>query len=299
MRMFKSHLHIIGAFATILLTASLATAEDWPERIRQLERADAKTRRENLPVAYHNYGVELLRAGQLEKATKQLEKAARLAPNEEYIKQQLANAYLHRAMSVFRDRKKQDHQHRTARMFAEKSLRHDRNSVDAYLLLGEIAYDNQNLRSAKMNWTRAKLIEPKNATALTKLARLKRESAVEQEFKRESHAFFDVRYQKGIDSKKATKLRSTLENARREIGKEFGYVPQRKLVVLVYSEKGFRRIREGRGLFVGGCVLRREDSSTIADLEGGTCATQADALSRIHARDRPRPRQWTLPTLAK
>ena len=224
-------------------------ASEWPAIIRQLERADRKIRNRQLPVAYNNYAMEFANKHDYKSAEKYLEKAIRIADlesNRKYYLPRMAELLHRHAASLYYDRQSKDHMHHKARRLAERSVGYNKKLVKAHVLIGDIAYDNQDLQGAKVSWLRAKSFAPTDADIDEKLKQLDQEKSVEQSFNRESHAFFDVRYQKGIRSTSAVDLRRQLEDARKQVGRDLRYFPQHKLVVLVYSQEGFRAVRSGR-----------------------------------------------------
>ena len=242
----------LSAFGLLLLTIASGTslASKWPGIIRQLERADRAVRKKQLPIAYNNYAMEFFNEkDDYKSAEKYLGKAIQIADMESNLKiyrPRMARVLYTHAASMFYDRKGNDHLHHEARRLAERATTYNKKLVQAHVLIGDIAYDNQDLQGAKVAWLRAKSYAPGDSDIADKLRQLDQEKSVEQSFKRESHAFFDVRYQKGIDSQSAVDLRRILEAARKEVGRDLRYFPQHKLVVLVYSQKGFQTVRSGR-----------------------------------------------------
>lgn len=235
------------ALAMIGLTVpSWSHAQDWPEIIAKLKRAGAKARKEQLPTAYNNYAISLSRSGDFAQAAKTLEQALTLAPHSTQFKQNLAAIYLNHAFQVHQDRRGNGYAMRhKARHLAQKALQHNQGLTEAHVLLGDIAYDNQDLRLAKLSWSRAKKLEPGMQAIQDRMSKLEAEYSVEKNFERESNAYFDVRYQNGIQKSTAFDLRKYLEAARREVGKDFKYWPRHKLIVLVYSQEDFKKVRRG------------------------------------------------------
>ena len=240
---------------TVLILLSLipirnCCASDWAKYIRLLQNADAATKKKNLPRAYFGYAVEFWNKGEFKQAEKQLTRAISLASlneNRTLYRPKMAELLYHHAATVYGERKKSDHLHRDARKLAERSLRYNSKYAKAHILLGDIAYDNQDFQGAKVAWLRAQSIEPDNSSIRNKLKQAEQEKSVEKNFGRESLAFFDVRFQKGIASTSAVDLRRYLEVTRTAVGKDFRYFPKHKLVVLVYTKDGFQAIRKGRG----------------------------------------------------
>lgn len=79
----------------------------------------------------------------------------------------------------------------------------------------------------------------------SRLQKLQGELSVEKQFDRVGNAHFDLRFQDQIDRSTAFDLRGELDQARREVGRDFSYWPRRRTVVLIYSEEGFSKVRRG------------------------------------------------------
>jgi hypothetical protein len=223
-------------------------AQDWPRVISKLERAGARQRKAELPTAYNNYAIQLSNKGEFEEAEKQLEKAVALALDHKNktFKKNLSTIYLNHAFEVRQDRRNSGYQmQHLARKLAERALRHDRNLAEAHVLIGDVAYDSQDLHLAKLSWTRAKSMAPSLAGVEDRLAKLAREYSVERNFDRAGNAYFDLRYQDGINPSTAVGLANALREARDEVGRDFKHWPRHKLVVLVYTDEAFARVRQG------------------------------------------------------
>ena len=235
-----------------LLVASAASnldrcsAQDWPTVISKLERGGQQRRKQQLPTAYNNYAIALSEQGDWQKAEMQLEKAIALNGTNQRFKKNLAAIYMEHAMSLRKQRQANSlNMHRTAKRLAEKALIHDRNLAEAHVLIGDIAYDNQNLRQARAAWTKAKKLKPDLQAIENRIAKLNTEFAVEKNFDREAKGYFDIRYQSGIKSSTAIQFQQWLSKARRDVGNDFKYWPRHKIVVLVYTPEAFKRIRSG------------------------------------------------------
>ena len=253
MHRIRFHIHMNRLVLTTIFTAwtiSTCPASEFPKWIRTIQSSDAATRKRLLPRAYYGYAMEFLQNKAFKQAEKQMEKAISIASfedNRNIYRPQMANVLYYHALNTFHDRKVNDHLHRASRKLAERALVYNAKHVKAHTLIGDIAYENQDFQSAKVAWLRAQSFEPQNSSIQERLARAEQEKSVEKNFGRESHGFFDVRFQKGIRSKSAVDLRRYLEVARKQVGRDFRYFPQHKLVVLVYTPAGFRAIKKGKG----------------------------------------------------
>ena len=226
--------------------SSTCAGDEWSDYIRRLERADAKTKKQYLPQAYRGYAFHLYETKPNE-AIRYMERAITLDAGNKQYRTDFANMLYIIASSMVEDRQDNDHQNREARKLAEKALVYNKSLAKAHVLIGDIAYDNQDLHSAKLSWTRAQSFLPNNGSLKERLAKINTERTVEKSFQRESYSFFDVRYQSGLSPSAAKNLRKYLEEVRNEVGRDFRYFPRHKLVVLAYSQKGFDQVASGRG----------------------------------------------------
>ena len=231
-----------------ILCSSASYGDDWTDYISRLERSDAQTKKQRLPQAYRDYAWQLM-AKRPNDAMRNMEKAISLAEGgrKQSYRGEYGDLLLRLAFRKVKDRKDNDYQDREARKLAEKALKYNGNLSDAHLLIGDVAYDNQDLHGAKLSWTRAQLLDPKDKFVKERLAKIETESSVESAFSRDNSGFFDVRYEKNVGETTASSLRKYLEWARKEVGDDFRYFPRHKLVVLAYSQTGFNRIVNGRG----------------------------------------------------
>lgn len=230
----------------LMLGAAVGRAEDdaeWEEVIRRLtEEVRQMPRRESarreLAVAHNNYAVNLAGRGEWQQATEHLNEAIQLEGDAQFRKN-LAGVYLSRAYAEFNDRRLE-----AARETVRLALDMSPELAGAYALLGELEYTTQRLKEAKAAWERALELDPNLGDVTQRLAQLQSELPVESKFERLSQAYFDVRYDDGVDQPSGVDVRSALLEARRLIGSDFAYWPKYKVVVLLYTGEGFRAVRQ-------------------------------------------------------
>ncbi len=104
-------------------------------------------------------------------------------------------------------------------------------------LLGQIEYENQELKPAQV---------------AQRLEQLRRELPIESEFERISQAYFDLRFEDALERPAGFDIRGALLEARREVGADFAYWPNYKIVVLIYNPENFRALRAKRPEWVAG-----------------------------------------------
>ncbi|HUG71054.1 MAG TPA: peptidase MA family metallohydrolase [Pirellulaceae bacterium] len=237
----------------LVFLTQVSLAEDWPQIIENLKRGSASRQQsQQLAVAYNNYAIELSNQGNWSQAEAELQRALALDTSNEQFKQNLSVIYLNHAASLRQDRRSRDRGTGVkSKTLVQQALRFNPRSADAYAILGDIAYDTQELAHAKTAWDRAKQLDPSMTSIDERLNKLNSEQAIEKKFDRAGNVHFDLRYQDGIGYSSAYDLRSVLDQARRDVGRDFGYWPRHQIVVLVYSEEGFKQVRQGPDWIAG------------------------------------------------
>ncbi|MBC8354781.1 MAG: hypothetical protein H8E66_22605 [Planctomycetes bacterium] len=241
------------AFTLSLSITDTSAAEDWPRVIENLKRgASSRDKKQQLAVAYNNYAIELSNQGNWTRAESELKRAIAIDTSNSQFKQNLSVIFLNHAASLRQDRRSSTRGTNVkSKVLVQQALHYNPKSADAYAILGDIAYDTQQLTHAKTAWERAKRIDPSMSSIDERLQKLDTEHAVEKQFDRAANAHFDLRYQDGIAYSAAYDLRRVLEQARRDVGRDFGYWPQHQIVVLVYSEEAFKQVRQGPDWIAG------------------------------------------------
>ncbi|MDP3703573.1 MAG: peptidase MA family metallohydrolase [Candidatus Omnitrophota bacterium] len=226
--------------------------KDWPVLIAQL-RQEVQRRpglahpREQLAIAYNNYGVSLSDVGQWEPAIAQLREAIRMDPQNQQYRQNLANVFINQAQKLH-----ENHQDNEALSVIAQALELHPSSAGAHQLLGEIEYGRQQLKEAKVAWERALALDPANTVLAERLAQLANELPVESKFDKLSQAYFDLRYEDLFERPAGFDIRDVLLQARRDVGSDFAYWPKYKIVVLIYSNERFRSLRQETPEWIGG-----------------------------------------------
>jgi len=237
-------------------------------------RADPANKiiKENLSVAYNNFSVELMEDKRYLEAREYLEKAARLSPGDKSISDNLAmvrrelgginspgvkpvesrsfesdkamgdvaNDFLMQGIQYY-DKK----EYALAKDVLHESIKFSETNPTAYEILGDIAYFEQDLKKAKEYYTRAFRLR-RSKTLEEKLEKLSREAQVENKLDPYADEHFIIRY-KQEESKQigsGFEIREYLRQAWRAVSQEFGYYPDQKVVVLLYSEDEYRELSE-------------------------------------------------------
>lgn len=237
-------------------------------------RADPSNKivKENLGVAYNNYSVELMKDTRYFEAREYLEKAARLNPGDKSINDNLAlvrrelggisspgvkpvesrsfesdkamgdvaNDFLMQGIQYY-DKK----EYALAKEVLSESIKFSKTNPTAYEILGDIAYFEQDLKKAKEYYTQAFRLR-RSKVLEEKLEKLSREAPVEAKMDPYADEHFIIRY-KQEESKKfggGFEIREYLRQAWRTVSQDFGYYPDGKVVVLLYSEDEYRELSQ-------------------------------------------------------
>lgn len=225
---------------------------DWPSVISRLrqdmyQRPGQASIRQQLAIAYNNYGVQLGTDGQWSSAIQQLQEALRLDGESEQFRRNLSNIYFNQAHQAF-----ERHATQEAAEALNKAISLTPDFAQAYVLLGQLEYDRQKLKEAKAAWQRAVALDPSQTELAQRLDRLNQELPVESKFERLSQAYFDLRYEEQLAAPVGFDVREALMNARRDVGSDFAYWPKYKIVVLIYSAESFRALRQEMPEWVAG-----------------------------------------------
>ncbi len=251
---------ICGFIVVWWLSTGIATAQphnepetsNWPDMISRLRQemyqhpGQASTRQQ-LAVAYNNYGVSLGDQGQWEAAVQQFQEAIRLDGENNQFSRNLSNIYFNQAHEAY-----QRHAVQEAIEVLSKAIDLNPAFTQAYLLLGQIEYDRQRLKEARTAWQRAVALDPTQKELVQRLSKLNQELPVESKFEKLSQAYFDLRYEEQITAPVGFDVRETLLDARRDVGSDFAYWPKYKIVVLIYSAESFRALRQETPDWVAG-----------------------------------------------
>lgn len=225
---------------------------EWPvviARLRQemAQRPGHADTRHQLAVAYNNYGVTLGKQGQWGLAEEQLQEAMKIDAANRQFRENLSYLYLNQAHAAY-----QQHRVADATSAIEKALSFNPTLAPAYHLRGDLEYDRQNLKHAKTAWQRSLELDPSQPELAKRLEQLSRELPVESKFERLSQAYFDLRYEEQGERPVGFDVRDALLEARRLVGSDFAYWPKQKIVVLIYSAKSFRALRDETPDWVAG-----------------------------------------------
>ncbi|HNV86882.1 MAG TPA: tetratricopeptide repeat protein [Candidatus Omnitrophota bacterium] len=250
-----------------------------------------KVVRENLAIAYNQLAVSLIEKERYLEAREYLEKAVDLKPDEPKIRDNLAAVYAKTAMGEREEREAiaeakgkdaspadfralsdeeaanqkisgdflmqgirafEKKEYGMAKEMLEEALRYSDKNPTVFELLGDIAYYEQDLKTAKSRYVEA--FRLKNSSRIReKIEKLSREAPIETQLDQYSDEHFIIRYKKNVTQPfgGGYEIREYLREAWGAISKDFGVYPKDKTVVLLYNEEEYRYL-SGSPAWVGG-----------------------------------------------
>ncbi len=256
---------------------------------------DVRLRRQ-LAEAQHRYGLALAENGDRGEALGNLTSASRLAPEIQRYRQGLARTSLGGAVQLRRELGKGSNtagSAEEAKRLVEQAIEADPGFALAYVVLGDIAYDAQQLDQAQQAWHKAKELDPGLEGLNGRFSRLTREYAAETGMKSIQGYDFVLRYEEDVADSFGFDVRDRLSRARRVVGQSLNHWPRRRIVVLLYSMGTYRRVRQqapawSAGLYDGkiriplpgtsadiaaveGTIVHEYVHAVVHDLTGGNC----------------------------
>jgi len=129
-----------------------------------------------------------------------------------------------------------------AKEAAEKASRLAPNEPGPYKLLGEIAYQNDELQEALGYFERALRLGPDDPNLSSLIDKLQRELQVLSRFQQQATFHFTIKFEGHEERDVADEMIRILEEAYSEIGKSLSYYPDTPITVILYSDQQFRDI---------------------------------------------------------
>jgi len=127
-----------------------------------------------------------------------------------------------------------------AREDLEAALAVDPDHADALANLGEIAYQERRLEEAVRRWERALALRPGDDALAERLARARRELAVEAGYEELRDPWFLVRFGPGVSRDDAVAVLAVCGEAWQRLCRRFGHYPEAVTVVTLYTPSEFR-----------------------------------------------------------
>jgi tetratricopeptide (TPR) repeat protein len=126
-----------------------------------------------------------------------------------------------------------------AMSYAERSVRANPNSADAYTVLGFVQFSADRTKEAVRSWKRSLEIRP-DPVVEQYLAKAQRETTTEADFSQRESSHFTLRYEgKQTSEQLRRELVATLETQYDDLVRTLGVAPRASIPVILYTEQAF------------------------------------------------------------
>ena len=185
-------------------------------------------------VVRYNLGQAHLSAGErMIKENRYAEAAAMLEDGKQYDDQE-SRLWLFRGLALLRTN---DYQYAESELNEAWALSGDEPQV--LWLLGRLYYHTDRMQQAVEAWERAQELEPGNEMIAGQLNRTRQELKVEQEMEKGYGSHFIINYDGEVSTSLSNEILGILEDAYDWVGSQLNHYPQRRIPVIVYTDKDF------------------------------------------------------------
>jgi Flp pilus assembly protein TadD len=214
----------------------------YPTAIKCFEDAlrlqpDNKTLRNNLFTAYNNFATELAQECEYEKARDYFKKGINLFPDDLKLRANFASMLTRKGQDAYAEK-----DYGKAEKALSGALELDPNNPNILFLLGKVFYYQQDLVRTRELWQKALEATPSHDEIRKSLERLQKEIDAENKFNKREALIFDIRFDHTAINSDIFSVREYLMECYRDIGQDFDYFPDHKIIVIFYKENEFRRL---------------------------------------------------------
>ena len=228
---------------------------------------------ETAPPDQGSYASELIRQGNFEKGLEQLSSTQRLFPLNKSVKRSLAEGYAAYGHTFLKQRRFEQadenfvkavelypddpgfaflrgvcnyllKKYDIARYELERSRSILPESSETFYYLGMVQYDSDNRRQAVESWEQALKLEPGRRDVIDRMARAKKEMAVEDSMDKGHSSRFNLTYAPDISASLAMEVLDVLEKAYNQVGAEMGRFPEARVPVVIYRREDFKSVTD-------------------------------------------------------
>jgi tetratricopeptide (TPR) repeat protein len=194
---------------------------------------DARDRQQRAAAA-NDRALEFSNRREFTAAARLLEQAHRDVPGDSVITGNLAFAYGNRCLQDMSHGRYQDARADIARALALR----DRDAV-LWFVKAEVCDRMGQADSSRSALARAEKLGGMTTAVQQRLARLKRDLAVQSSFQSGASGHFDIRFEGAENRDFADAVLTLLENARDRVGRDLGWRVDRATTVILYSDRQF------------------------------------------------------------
>lgn len=218
----------------------------WPNEIAKFETMYAKNPKDQnviaaLSNAYNNYGVVLANNKRWREAASFIEQAISLGYNTEPMRKNLSNVYYAQSKELYDSKNDlSTYNSYNAIALVNKAISIDPNNVNAYLLLGDIEYMEQNMFAAQRAWQKAASLVPENQAVQKRLAQINRETNAETDMNAVFNARFNIKIDTSVAANPNFNINEILNKTYDKVAPDFQYVQHQKIPVVVYNKQEYK-----------------------------------------------------------
>jgi tetratricopeptide (TPR) repeat protein len=256
-------------FAYESLAAQCADEGHWDSSIMYAEKALALDRnnsdiKHSIAVLYNNQATRLLDGGEYAEAIERLETSLSYDPKNEIVLKNLSMALTKKGEGEF-----QAGQLNGAISDLTSAVGYDDKNWNAHVLLGEAYYRIDDMEDTVRSWETALQLKPDMKDIQLRLAKIKKEQSVEENFRIKQTDHFRVKYEGYERTDLAWSVLRILRDAYIQSGRDFNFYPEEPVTVIIYTQDQFKTATDApdwtAGIYDGkirvriGDILKGED----------------------------------------
>ncbi len=220
----------------------------WPPKIAELQTLYAQNPQNTqvasaLANAYNNYGVLLAQNKQWSDAQSYLQQAISISPNPEPIRKNLSNIYYEQGLEMYKDRSGaySTYTAHNAEQIAQQAIALNPQNANAYLLLGDVNYMEQNMPAAQHAWEQAAQLLPDNQQIQQRLAQINRETTTERDMNSIFNPYFNIKVDASVAGNTNFSASQVLDYAHDTVAPDFMFRQNFKVPVVVYNKQEYQQ----------------------------------------------------------
>ncbi len=198
-----------------------------------------------LAISLNNYALLIAKEDKTDEAILNLEESLRLF-EDGVARKNLAGILLEKAINLYNR-----HELNSALVYSKKSLNVHKDNFEVLKLAGNICYELERLDEAISYYSTAESLKPDDVDLARTLEKLKNEKAVKKTFRDMSSARFIIKYESKSQDFDFYQFRPILDEAYRIIGQDLNLFPAQQLVVIIYSEESYKKLKNQPAMVTG------------------------------------------------
>lgn len=207
--------------------------------------ADNKDIKKYLAISLNNYALLIAKEGKTDKAILNLEESLTLF-EDEVARKNLSGLLLEKSINLYNR-----HELNSALAYSKKSLNVQKDNFEALKLAGNIYYDLEKLDEAISYYSMANSLKPDDEDSAKALEKIRNEKALKRTFRDMSSERFIIKYESKAQDFDFYQFRPILDEAYRIIGQDLNLFPTQQLVVIIYSEESYKKLKDQPDMVTG------------------------------------------------